>query len=130
MCFYKFFYFLWATSWGFSIIKDTDYLPWSLLGHGNILKSFENAYFHDHEPQLGNYFLVTSGYHVSSLITHFVGNKKNDFLEMGLHHIVALYLFGGVYLANFFETGAVIAVLHDIADIGTNFTKFFSDTPL
>jgi len=49
---------------------------------------------------------------------------------MGLHHIVALYLFGGVYSANFFECGSVIAVLHDSADIMTNFTKFFSETKL
>jgi len=49
---------------------------------------------------------------------------------MGLHHIVALYLFGGVYMANFFECGSVVAVLHDIADILTNFTKFFAETKL
>jgi len=47
---------------------------------------------------------------------------------MGLHHIVALYLFGGVYCTNIFESAAVIAVLHDIADILTNWCKFFSET--
>ena len=49
---------------------------------------------------------------------------------MGLHHIVALYLFGGVYSANFFECGSVIAVLHDSADILTNWCKFWSETTL
>ena len=130
MCFYKFFYFLWATCWGYSIIKDTDYMPWTLGGKGEFKNAYENYYFYDHEPQLANYFLITSGYHVSSLITHLIENRRNDFLEMGLHHIVALYLFGGAYFLNFFESGAVIAVLHDISDIGTNWCKFFSDTPL
>ena len=50
MCFYKFFYFLFATSWGYSIIKDTDYMPKSLLGKGEYHKAFENYWFHDHEP--------------------------------------------------------------------------------
>ena len=33
-------------------------------------------------------------------------------------------------MTNFFECGSVITVLHDIADIGTNFTKFFGETKL
>ena len=130
MCFYRFFYFLFATSWGYSIIKDTDYMPKSLMGKGDYRNAFKNFWFHDHEPELANYFLITAGYHIASLFTHFIGSKKNDFLEMGLHHIVALYLFGGVYTSNFWECGSVLAVLHDVADIGTNWCKFFSDTPL
>ena len=94
------------------------------------LKSFDKDkyWFYDHEHNLGNYFLVTSGYHIASLITHFFGSHKNDFIEMGLHHIVALYLFGGVYTSNIFESGSVVAVLHDVADILTNWCKFWSET--
>lgn len=47
---------------------------------------------------------------------------------MGLHHIVSLYLFGGTYLFNQWEGGAVLAFLHDIADITTSIIKVLSDT--
>lgn len=68
------------------------------------------------------------GYHVGGLITHFWGPRTNDFIEMGLHHIVAIYLFGGCYLYNVWEIGSTIAVLHDIADTTTNIIKTLSET--
>ena len=59
---------------------------------------------------------------------HFLDSKKNDFVEMALHHIVALYLFGGLYLMNVWEQGAVMAFLHDIADVFVNISKALSET--
>lgn len=47
---------------------------------------------------------------------------------MGLHHIVAIYLFGGCYLFNCWEVGSVIAFLHDIADITTNLVKALAES--
>ena len=105
-------------------------MPPCLGGKGDYKLAFPTMFFHDHAPQLGDYFLITSGYHIASLITHFVTSRKNDFVEMGLHHIVALYLFGGCYICGFWECGGVAAVLHDSADIMTNWTKFFSETKL
>lgn len=68
------------------------------------------------------------GYHVGGLITHFIGTRRNDFVEMGLHHILSLYLYGGCYLYNFIEVGSVVAFLHDIADITTNIVKALAET--
>ena len=70
------------------------------------------------------------GYHCGGLITHFFGTRRNDFVEMGLHHILSLYLYGGAYLYNFIEVGCVIAFLHDIADITTNIVKALAETKL
>lgn len=47
---------------------------------------------------------------------------------MGLHHIVALYLFGGLYFFNLWEPGSTIAFLHDIADIFVGLSKTFGET--
>lgn len=47
---------------------------------------------------------------------------------MGLHHIVALYLFGGCYMCNVLENGMTIAFLHDIADITTSISKALGET--
>ena len=68
------------------------------------------------------------GYHVGGVFTHFFGTRRNDFLEMGLHHIVSIYLFGGMYLLNLWEAGSVIALLHDIADVTTNLTKMGAES--
>ena len=68
------------------------------------------------------------GYHVGGLLSHFVTTRRNDFVEMGFHHIVALYLFGGCYLFNAWNAGSVIALLHDIADITTSVTKTLAET--
>lgn len=59
---------------------------------------------------------------------HFLSPRKNDFVEMALHHIVAFYLFSGCYLCNVWEMGSVIAFLHDVADITTNIVKALAET--
>lgn len=72
--------------------------------------------------------LVTQGYHLGSLITHFLEDRRNDFVEMALHHTVTIYLFSGCYLMNSMEIGAVIAFLHDMADITTPLCKGFGES--
>ena len=59
---------------------------------------------------------------------HFATSRKNDFVEMGLHHIVAMYLFGGCYLFNAWEIGSIVALLHDIADVTTGIVKCLAET--
>lgn len=65
---------------------------------------------------------------MASLITHFLTTRRNDFVEMALHHIVTIYLYSGCYLMNSMDIGAVIVFLHDIADITTPFCKTLSET--
>ena len=47
---------------------------------------------------------------------------------MSLHHLVSVFLYGGCYLYNAWEIGAVIALLHDIADITTSMVKVMAET--
>jgi hypothetical protein len=125
---YKAFYFMFATAWGYYVLKDEYYLPPSLGGRGLMVRSFEEHPFAKHAEGLKTYILVTMGYHVGSLITHFIGTRKNDFVEMALHHIVCIYLFAGMYLYNIWEVGSAVAFLHDIADITTNWVKMLAET--
>ena len=127
-CMFKVVYFAWASGWGYYVLKDTYYLPPALGGRGDLSISFKEFPYANHVPQLKEYLLITMGYHVGGLFTHFFGTRRNDFLEMGLHHIVSIYLFGGCYLLNVWECGSVIALLHDIADITTNVTKFLAES--
>lgn len=130
--FFKFCYFASATVWGYIVLKDKEYLPWLLGGSGEYSRSITPKYFpyaqRDKNDGLKHYILVTSGFHVCNAFTHFVETKKNDFIEMGLHHIVALYLFGGLYFFNLWEGGATIAYLHDIADIFIAASRMLGDS--
>lgn len=47
---------------------------------------------------------------------------------MALHHLVSVFLYGGCYLYNAWEIGAVIALIHDIADITTSMIKVLAET--
>jgi hypothetical protein len=47
---------------------------------------------------------------------------------MALHHMVSVFLYGGCYLYNAWEIGAVIALIHDIADISTSMIKVLAET--
>ena len=40
-----------------------------------------------------------------------------DFWQMTLHHIVTILLLGFSFYAGFFRIGAVIILVHDVADI-------------
>ena len=127
--FYRGCYFLVATSWGYIVFKDEPWMPWQLGGKGYYIDAFVNVPYGSHPKGLDDYILVTMGFHVGGLVTHFCGERRNDFMEMCLHHLVALFLFGGCYSCNMWEVGGIIAFLHDIADITTNFVKFLADTP-
>jgi len=127
---HKVLYFAGAAVWGYLIMKDQVYMPPLLGGKGDFWLSTRDEWikYPDHTPGMKEYILVTSGFHVAGFCVHFMDSKKNDFVEMALHHIVALFLFGGLYLFNVWECGCVVAFLHDIADIFISLSKFWSET--
>ena len=47
---------------------------------------------------------------------------------MMLHHTVAIYLYGGSYMFNVWETGAVIAYIHDFSDITVSLVKIVAES--
>lgn len=122
-CFYKSLYFIVAVAWGYYIIINEPYFPRSLGGKGDFSKSFDGYPYTKHSPGFKEILLWTSAYHFGGMITHLLGPRKNDFLEMGLHHLCAIYLYGGCYIINGWEVGQTIALLHDLADIMVGFTK-------
>ena len=127
-CIYKAVYFSLSIFWGYFIMKNQNFLPQAMLGSGEFKKGYDDFPYANHAPYLKEYFLITMGYHVGSLIIHFIGTRRNDFIEMGLHHILCLYLFGGAYLYNFLEICCIIAFLHDIADVTLNIAKALGET--
>jgi len=107
-----------STLWAYIILKDQKYLPMELGGSGSIYKCFDNHPFPKHCFMLKEYLLVINGYHLACFLFIYSA-QKNDFVKMILHYKVAIILIGGCYILNYWEVGAVISYLHDIADIFT-----------
>ena len=127
-CIYKFFYFVIVSAWGYSVMKDQVWFPTYLGGSGDMIRSFDGHPHANHCEGLKMYILVTMGYHAGGLITLALGTRRNDFIEMGLHHLVTMYLFGGMYVYNIWEIGSAIAYLHDVSDITANVVKMLAET--
>jgi len=94
-----------------------------LGGSGDYINCFNGAPYVEHAKNLKEYYLIVTGYHLSQLIVHCLGTQRNDFIEMGLHHMATIYLMFGSYLFNCWECGAIIAFLHDFSDILGHLTK-------
>lgn len=59
---------------------------------------------------------------------HFYNTRKNDYIEMGLHHVIALFSCVGAYMLNIWETAILIAFIHDIAEVITTIVKTLAET--
>ena len=104
-------------------------MPVLLGGSGDFMKSLDNHPYRDHAPYLKEYLLIPMGYAVGGLIQlFFIKSRSDDFIAMGLHHVVTIYLFGGCYLYNNWEQGVTISFLHILADLTTNVAKILSET--
>jgi hypothetical protein len=77
---------------------------------------------------LGTYLRVGMGYHVGGMFFHFFDDRRTDYLEMFLHHSVTLYLMGGSYLFNVWETAAIVTYIHDFTDISVSIIKVLTET--
>ena len=83
-----------------------------------------NTIFLEYSSEVLDYSLYTYGYHFGDLIQHlFFDKHSSDFEEMLLHHIAAVSLYFCYIFGNVVPFGAVIAYLHDLADIFGRMSK-------
>ena len=68
------------------------------------------------------------GYHVASILKHLLSKEKsNDYLEMLLHHLCTIYLYGFSYMTNQL-IGGVVSLIHDLPDIPIAWTRAWSES--
>lgn len=119
---------IYLSTFGYYVLKDEPYMPWGLGGNGDYSKVFANHPYPKHSDHLKEYFMCGISYHLGKLIIHFTNPRENDFIEMGLHHTVTIYLLFGSYMYNVWEVGAVITFLHDVTDAVGCATKVSDQT--
>ena len=71
-----------------------------LGGSGQTMEGFKGFPFREKEPMVKEYFKIKLGYYLAEIIIILVEPKKYDFIEMGLHHTVTMYLLIFSYLFN------------------------------
>jgi hypothetical protein len=126
--FYKGVYFIFSTSWGYYLLRDEPYLSPLLLGGGDMSRIIESYPVVPYTQGFRYYYLATMGYHLYQTALHMSHPARNDFVEMFLHHVVTILLYGGSYMCNFTRAGASIMFLHDIADIFSSFVRCYTET--
>jgi len=101
------------------ILKDTEIYPFFFGGPESTGKViWANTPWSSEVPFTFIYSMVHMGYHVEEMVDHiFIAERTNDFLDMLLHHIATLTLFGGMLLNNGLRMGTLIAWVHDIVDV-------------
>ena len=76
-------------------------MPVALGGKGDFRLVFKDDPYPAPIPYMKEYYQMSIGYHFGELMIHIAGTHQNDFIEMGLHHVVTIFLIGGSYLANY-----------------------------
>ena len=107
---------IYLSVFGYEVLKNEPYMPWGLGGNGDFRLVFKDHPYPKHAQYLKEYFMCGISYHLGKLIIHFINPRENDFIEMGLHHTVTIYLLFGSYMYNVWEIGAVVCFLHDFTD--------------
>jgi len=124
-------YFTCITALGFYVLRKTDYLPWMLGGKAendmnNVWVNFPVVDDREYAEELKIYFLVSYGYHLSSLFDLIKTNReaqRSDFIEMLLHHLLTCLLILLAYMSNVINFGSLILFIHDWADIPCSIVK-------
>ncbi len=90
---------------------------------------FEGHPYHPITSAVRSYYMLQLAYHAHSLLWQLSLPSRNDFAEMVLHHICAVFLVAFSYLTNHTRSGTIVFLLHDAGDIVAYAIKASVDTP-
>lgn len=98
-----------------------------LGGSGDFSRVHEDYPFPQEPPNFKYYFLGIMGYHLHSLVDLLCRERRSEFSEMFLHHVITVLLYGMAYMLNLGMMGAIVSFLHDISDIFAMSVRGFSE---
>merc|ERR1712100_443618 len=101
-------------------------MPWYLGGKGDFDDFYAAMPWGVPVEGAVTYALVQIGYHLGDTLETILSEKYNDFYEMLLHHLCALFLLVVMLISNCLGIGCVIVYAHDISDIPGKIVKIFS----
>ena len=70
---------------------------------------------------------TTMGYHLEAFFFQLSGNKRNDFVEMMLHHVVTVSLIVFTIMVNTTDGGMIVLFVHHIGDVFISVARILVD---
>jgi len=112
------------------LIKDSGYLPKGLGGTAETdYKQKWMTGFYEFDEILVDYTIILHGYHFGSILNHiFIAEKKTDWWEMLIHHLVTNCLYFSSVMSNWLPFGVVVLFIHDASDLPLKIGKISSST--
>jgi len=126
-CAFKTFFFIVIVIFEYNVFVPQDYTPSMLFGSGKTINLWSDNFIPSEE--LVSVFMASLGYHIHSTIYHvFLVERRSDFHQMVLHHVVTLWLMILSFLEGHIRIGTMIVFINDIPDILVYSTKMLGDT--
>lgn len=117
---WRFLFYIIAFIYGFGVLIRKDwFLQPTLWFEGHIIT--QNL---DRDIQW--YYIIELSFYMSLLSSVLIDNKRKDFWEMTIHHIVTIILIGTSYITAQYRIGSVIIVVHDCSDYWLESAKVFN----
>lgn len=125
-------YFLAMTAWGYSALSVEPWLPWPLGGSGSTSDCWTEGYPHQRlSRDVMTYYVISVGYGCSEVLLLLLEmQRRPDFQEMLLHHLVTLFCLVFSYVVNYVRIGSLVLLLHGMTDVVIYFSKAVVDTTL
>eukprot|EP00357_Protocruzia_adherens_P028042 CAMPEP_0115021162 /NCGR_PEP_ID=MMETSP0216-20121206/30699_1 /TAXON_ID=223996 /ORGANISM="Protocruzia adherens, Strain Boccale" /LENGTH=346 /DNA_ID=CAMNT_0002393419 /DNA_START=67 /DNA_END=1104 /DNA_ORIENTATION=- len=125
---FKVIFYVSIVTWAYLLIKDTEFLGPQLGGSGDFKNIWRNFPYYSYPEGLTTYYMFSLAYHVQSLFFHvLITERRNDYLEMLLHHTVTCFLLYISFVLNYVRVGVLVTFVHDISDIFIYGAKFLVD---
>nr|CAH8856307.1 unnamed protein product [Trichobilharzia regenti] len=106
---WKFCYYTTMFTYGLFSLYKKSYL-W------DVRDAMQNYPYYVMPTEIHWYYMIQLGYYTASLIWVFYEVKRSDFKVLLGHHIATVSLLAFSYITNHHRIGALILLLHDVAD--------------
>jgi len=131
--FFKLFYYVFMTFFGYSILHKLYYFPKELFGTGDMNKMWElgypGSYYHLKPEYFDLYYIIGLAFNLVDLVwLLFIYELQNDFMMMLLHHLCTIGLISFSFLTNYSNIGCLILFLHDASDIFVYIARIILNT--
>jgi ceramide synthetase len=70
------------------------------------------------------YYMISMAFYWSLTFSQFLDNKRKDFWQMFIHHVLTLVLISLSWMCNLHRVGSLVLIVHDFADILLEAAKF------
>lgn len=125
--FFKIFYFLGITLFGFYVLSDTEYHSYYMFGKSSLAHVYSDWPYNKFPRFLKLYYMIGLSYHFEDTVSHFFHPIQNDFFEMLLHHYITIMLIVMSYMSSFWNFGIMVMIQMDNGDAIVGCIKAFMD---